>query len=89
VLRSEHRDIRIPILADKHRAAAAAVREGERNLQRMMNHMAIGQDQAIGSKNETRARSLLAGRFARRALCTSILTNDPLTRSTACVTARE
>ncbi len=60
MLGSEHRDIRIPILADEHRAASAAIGKGERNLRRLVNHMAIGQDQAIGSKYETGARTLLA-----------------------------
>ena len=55
VLGSEHGDIRIPILSYEHRATASAIGKGKRNLRRMVNHVAVGQDQAIGSKDETGA----------------------------------
>ncbi len=53
MLRSEYGDIRIRILSDEHRAAAGAIGKGKRNLCRIVNHMAVGQDQAIGSEDET------------------------------------
>ena len=60
MLGSEHSDIRIPILSDQYRATASAIGKGQRNLRRMVNHMAVGQDQPIGSKDETGARPLVA-----------------------------
>ncbi len=60
MLGSEHSDIRILILSDQHRATASAIGKGQRDLRRMVNHMAVGQDQSIGSKNETGARPLAA-----------------------------
>ena len=60
MLRSEHSDIRIPILSDEHRATASTIGKGERDLRRTVNHMAVGQDQAIGGKDKTGARPLVA-----------------------------
>ena len=60
MLGSQYSNIRIPILTNQRCAAAAAVGKGERNLHRLVNHMTIGKNQAIGSKNEAGARPLMA-----------------------------
>ena len=59
MLGSEHSDIRIPVLPDQDSAASAPIGKGEQNLRGIVDHMAVREDQAIGSKYETGARPLL------------------------------
>ena len=55
----EHGDVGIGILADQVGALLAAVRKDNLDLRGVLDHVAVGEDQAVGGKDEARAAARL------------------------------
>ncbi len=60
---ADHRDVGVGVVADEVRIEARAVGEAHLDRARAVHHMAVGEDEAVGRKHESRAAAA-ARRFA-------------------------
>jgi hypothetical protein len=51
---SDHRDVGVRILTDQIGGALAAIRQGDRDVVGVLDDVAVGEDQAVGSEHESR-----------------------------------
>jgi hypothetical protein len=58
VFGSENCDIRVGIISDKHGTGLASIDEGEHDPLGVPNHVAVGQDEAVRCKYESRPGAL-------------------------------